>query len=272
MTTVTEHAAQERLVSVNTRSLGQRIARLDHYFQARFRNRFGPVARLLEKWIPERSTLLDIGANHGKFTKNLARARNGSCAVVAFEPLEYNYTLLESVVRPFPNVRVIRCALADKPGEADFFIPVRPNRRISPGAAHLGDAAHETSFGTATARSYARQRVQVDTLDQVARRERFGPVGFIKIDAQGAETLVFRGARETLAIGKPAIWCELCPGCPETLGLTVNDAVEELRERGYRMFTLDLDTGDLSPRQRVDTDVRDYLFLHPQRHPEAAAD
>ena len=269
MSAVTDPPASAGLTTVNTRSLSQRIARLDHYFQARFRNRFGRIARILDRYASDGGALLDIGANHGKFTKNLARACAGRCDVFAFEPLEYNYTLLETVVRSFPNVRIIRAALSDEAGEQDLYIPVRPSSRISPGAAHLGDPAHEDHFGTATARRFARERVRVERLDDVARREGIGRVDLVKIDAQGAEALVFRGGRATLASSTPAIWCELCPGCPEALGMTVDDAVDELASIGYRMFTLDEQTGAVAPRERVGTDVRDYLFLHPQRHKEA---
>src|SRR4051812_16102275 len=90
--------------SLNLRSLSQTIARLDHFYQAKFRNRFGPVVRALTPYIKPGATILDIGANHGKFAKNFAALHNGSCTVWCFEPLEYNYTLLESIVRGRPNV------------------------------------------------------------------------------------------------------------------------------------------------------------------------
>ena len=104
------------LSTLNLRSLSPRMARLDHSFQARIRNRFGPTVRFLRQFIPSHAVILDIGANHGKFAKNFARLAGGSCRVLCFEPLEYNYTLLETVVRRYKNVRVFRIALSDKAG------------------------------------------------------------------------------------------------------------------------------------------------------------
>ncbi|HZW06939.1 MAG TPA: FkbM family methyltransferase, partial [Phycisphaerales bacterium] len=131
------------LSSINLASLSQKLARLDHYYQARFRNRFAPTVRALSRFIPAGAHILDIGANHGKFAKHFARLHAGSCTVWCFEPLPYNYTLLQQIVGGFPNVRVHKVALSDKAGTAEFYVPLRPSRRISPGAGHLGDETHK---------------------------------------------------------------------------------------------------------------------------------
>jgi FkbM family methyltransferase len=253
------------LSSLNLRSFSQLVARLDHYVQARFRNRFGREARQLARFIPEGGVAFDVGANHGKYSKNFARARNGSCRVYCFEPLEYNYTLLEMVVRPYPNVKVLRLALSDSAGEAELYVPVRPSKRISPGSAHLGDEACEVDFGTATAHDVYRETVVTDTIDRVMEREGIDRLDFMKIDVQGAEALVLRGGRKALEAHKPAIFCELSPGWPECLGLTVEDTARLLDELGYRPHLLDERTGRIEGCT-VDRQVRrDYLFLHPDR-------
>ncbi len=255
------------LSTLNLHSLSQSFARLDHYFQARFRNRFGPVCRQLARFIHPGGTVLDIGANHGKFAKNFAQAQGGNCTVLCFEPLEYNYTLLERVVRRHRNVRVLRTALADHVGTADFYIPVRPSRRISPGAAHMGDEKNADTFGTSTARTVAKTTVPLDTLDAVVARETAASPGLhvdlMKVDVQGAEPLVIEGGRQTLAAHKPAIWCELCQGSTGPLGLTVHDSISRLAALGYQMFTLDIAAGTVTPTEFTPA-IRDYLFIHPQ--------
>ena len=67
------------LSNLNLRSVGQRVARLDHYYQARFRNRFGPTVKQLARYIPPDAVVFDVGANHGKFAKNFAALHGGSC-------------------------------------------------------------------------------------------------------------------------------------------------------------------------------------------------
>jgi FkbM family methyltransferase len=251
--------------TLNLRSLSQSIARLDHFYQAKFRNRFGPVVRALSKYIPPGGTILDIGANHGKFAKNFAAVHDHSCTVWCFEPLEYNYTLLETIVRPHKNVRVFRLALSDRGGTADLFLPVKASHRILPGSAHLGNDANAAHFGTSTAPDVARITIPTDTLDAVTARETLGALDFIKIDVEGAEGLVFRGGRETLAKFRPPIYTELQPGRPECLGMTVHDVVKELTDLGYRPHAFDEDQTEPTPVAGYTEGVRDYLFLHPGR-------
>jgi FkbM family methyltransferase len=253
------------LSSLNLGSLSQSFARLDHFYQARFRNRFGPTVRALAPFIPRAGTIFDIGANHGKFAKNFAKLHDRSCTVWCFEPLPYNYTLLESIVRPYTNVRVFKLALSDRAGTADLFVPVKPSRRILPGSAHLGDQANQERFGTSTAPDVARITIPTDTLDALAAREHLAALDFIKIDVEGAEALVFRGGLSTLSRFRPAIYCELQPGRPECLGMTVHDVVKELADLGYRPHTFPERAARPTPCQGFVPGVRDYLFLHPTR-------
>lgn len=254
----------EPLSRRDQRSLNQLVARLGHYFQAGVRNRFGRTVRHLARFIPPEGVILDIGANHGKFAKNFARLASGSCRVYCFEPLEYNWTILERIVRPLENVRVFRFALAEDAGETDLFVPVRPTHRLLPGSAHMGVESAREHFGTWTSSEIRRQRIRSERLDDVMEREGIERVDFMKIDVEGAETLVLRGARETLHRHRPGIYCELCIGRPACVGLTVEDAVALLENEGYRMHTLDDRTGEVRPCATVQADIHDYLFLHPQ--------
>jgi len=253
------------LSSLNLGSLSQSIARLDHFYQARFRNRFAPIVRALSPFIPPNSTIFDIGANHGKFARQFAQLHNRSCSVWCFEPLEYNYTLLASVLRPYANTRIFKLALSDAPGSADFFVPVKPSGRILPGSAHLGKDDRAAHFGTSTAPDVARTTVPTDTLDNLAARENLQRLDFIKIDVEGAEPLVFRGGRTTLSRFRPPIYCELQQGRPECLGLTVHDTVNELTSLGYQPHAFPEDASEPTPVPGFTPEVRDYLFLHPER-------
>lgn len=94
-------------------------------------------------------------------------------------------------------------------------------------------------------------------------REAIPRLDFIKIDVQGAEALVFRGGLRSLATHKPAIYCELSPGLPECVVLTIDDAIHLLSGLGYEMFVADESTGRIETCPRHTPAVRDYLFLHP---------
>lgn len=249
--------------SLNLRSVSQRIARLDHFYQARFRNRFGPLVAALARYIPAGATILDIGANHGKMTRPLAKLPGAR--VHAFEPVEYNHTLLGRVTANLPNVTRHRFALSDTAGQVSIYIPVRPSNRISPGAAHMGDTAHAETFGTSTANAVAELTINTDTLDAVAQREQLAAIDFMKIDVEGAEPLVIAGGQTSIAQHKPAIYCEISQRC-ENLGKTPADTIEPLKAIGYRVFAFNETQRIARPLEHHDPAERDYLFLHPDRH------
>lgn len=251
--------------SINLRSLSQRVARLDHFYQARFRHRFDGLVAALARWIPRGAIILDVGANHGKMTRPLARLHGGGVTVHAFEPVEYNHTLLAAVTRSLHNVTIHRHALSDTSGRVSIYIPVRPSNRISPGAAHMGDTAHTARFGTSTAPTVAELLIDTDTLDAVAERHRLERIDFMKIDVEGAESLVVAGGRDAIARHRPAIYCEISDRC-RNLGKTPDDIIAPLLGMGYRLFAYNERTHTPAPCDAHREDERDYLFLHPDRH------
>ena len=249
------------LSTINLQSASQRFRRLEQFVQARYRNTFGRTVKYLARYIAPGGVVLDIGANHGKFAKNFARLHRGSCQVYCFEPLEYNYTLLERVVGRYDNVKVLQVALSDATGEAQLYVPAKDHRRITHGSAHLGDETRDVDFGTSTAHQVYCQTITTDTLDDVMRRENLDRLDFMKIDVEGAEPLVLRGGRQAIEKHKPGIYCELRPGAGNCLGLNTDDTITLLRDIGYEMYELDDSTGEVHDCAEVRKDLRDYLFL-----------
>lgn len=261
-------SAYPPLSSLNLRSLGQSIARLDHLYQAILRNRFGRTVRALAPFIHAGQAVYDIGANHGKFARNFARLHRASCPVLCFEPLPYNLDILRITTRGFPNIRILPLALSDRAGSADFFIPAKKSGRISHGAAHLASDGATVSHATLTAPLVYKHTVTTDTLDAAIAREKLPAPALLKIDVQGAECLVFDGGRETLRAHTPAIHVELVEICPGYVGRTPQHAFDALEPLGYRAFAADENRAALPgpPVGAFTPGIRDYLFLHPSRH------
>jgi predicted methyltransferase len=66
-------------------------------------------------------TVWDVGANEGYYTSKFSRAVE-SGTVVAFEPSPRTFERLKKQFGLTPNVRLENVALADKDGEASFFV------------------------------------------------------------------------------------------------------------------------------------------------------
>jgi FkbM family methyltransferase len=142
---------------------------------------------------------IDVGANKGSFLPALARAVGPSGTVFAFEPQP-------DLVAPLrrecpPNAEIEACGVSDRPGRMALAIPLgRDGAAVaSPGA----------SFAPEVAR---RERCRTIEVPVVALDERFADesrrIGAIKIDVEGHELAVLRGAERIVERHRPAIVCE----------------------------------------------------------------
>jgi FkbM family methyltransferase len=129
---------------------------------------------------------LDIGANIGLHTALLADLVGPSGHVHAFEPNVGLLHALRHTAAHAGNVTVHGCGLAEQPERRTFYIPEDQSM------ASLADWTE--------GRVGAVQEVtcELQVLDDLVRRGTVGRPRFIKCDVEGAELLVFRGAREIL--------------------------------------------------------------------------
>jgi FkbM family methyltransferase len=181
--------------------------------------------------------VLDIGANVGFYTLNLASIVGPTGAVYAFEPLGHNLELLRRSVsenRLDHRVTVQEAAVSDRSGETDLlFLSSTPTS----GGSHLFD-------GSTPPVGHEVERVRVIALDDYAVRR---PVSFVKIDIEGAEPLAIRGARTLLAEDRPIILSELNPeALHHVSGYAPDQFVEEVERIGYVCMGLTSD-GQVSP-------------------------
>lgn len=153
-----------------------------------------PELLRLEQWVPRDRLALDIGANCGIYTWRLARLAR---QVHAFEP---QAILAKRLKRAVPNAVVHACALSDRVGMTELRMPV------ADGTAYYGWGTIEPANRLAAVRHDAVRKVNVplrrlDDLD-------FDDVGFVKLDVEGHELAVLRGAENTLRRCGPTILLE----------------------------------------------------------------
>jgi FkbM family methyltransferase len=148
---------------------------------------------------------LDVGANIGWYSVLLDRLSAPGARVLAFEPDPGSYRLLSTnlTANHAQHVTALNLALGEKPGVA----LLHRYRESNNGRHTLLEG--NTSGGTV--------EVPVDTLRNVWEREQLGarPVALLKIDVEGFECLVLRGAGELLSRCR----CVLLEYSPEGLKL-----------------------------------------------------
>lgn len=205
------------------------VERVRQVWRVALHPKFRGNVRFLSPLIPGGKGCVDIGANHGRVAIELARAGH---RVVAFEPLAFNLWVLRAATRLSGRVRVVPTALGDREGQATIFVPLREDNRPAHGAAFVAGDDQEAMRHTPRSR-LVRQTIRIQRLDDVDLTW-LGGVGFIKIDVEGHEPAVLRGAKRVLGEHRPTVlmecWAE--GGGPEAVGLLV--------EMGYLLYDLDL--------------------------------
>jgi FkbM family methyltransferase len=183
------------------------------------------------KFLRPGMVFFDIGAHVGKYTLLGAHTVGPAGTVHAFEPnpeisrlLDYNIGL-----NGLRNVRASRCAVSDTDGKGDFEVCTeasvsallpRERRRVRGGVSMV------VSVTT----------VQLDTYCAASGAK----PSLVKVDTEGAEMPVFRGA--TALLDLPAsdapIWIfEHEPANYERFGYTSRMLIEFLRNHGYRVWS-----------------------------------
>src|SRR5437588_2385506 len=143
-------------------------------------------------------TVLDIGANIGLWAMRAAVIIGDNGRLHAFEPLPANITRLERnlALNSIENVMVHSIAVSDTAGEAVFYSP----------------ESRSSGTGRLAPREGLRPELKVATatLDSLLVEGTIGTPGFIKMDVEGAELRVLRGAQRLLASDNaPMIMFEL---------------------------------------------------------------
>lgn len=164
----------------------------------------------------------DIGANIGFFSLLLARASGGP--VVAVEPLASNAERIRAHARlNAADVTVVEAVAARQNGAVDF--ELGPTGAMGHIADIDGPRWNQPGPGV-------RVRIAAVTLDDLVKR--YGAPALVKIDVEGAEAEVLRGAPGLMA-AHPAIVCEVH-------GPTQRDEVDALlRSNGYGVQPLGTD-------------------------------
>ena len=172
---------------------------------------------------------LDVGANVGAYSVLLGQWVGASGRVYAFEPSPGAFRGLvrhialnarDGVVKP------VAAAVADLDGVSDLLV---------------ADTAGESrlAIGVERGRTVSVPTVSVDSF---CARENLQP-SFIKIDVEGAELAVLRGARETIRRGGDglALFVELHPSIWTLAGTSRADFESELGRQGLRVEPLTSD-------------------------------
>jgi FkbM family methyltransferase len=210
----------------------------------------------------ERSKIaIDVGASKGLYVDHL---RGLGANVVAFEPYPHMAQQLQRFYRGSVNVQDV--ALSDKRGRAQLRLPKDNIAWATLAATNRLELADP-------ARGFETVDVEARTLDEYDFRD----VSFIKIDVEGHEEAVLKGAQRTLSTNRPSLLIEIEER--HNSG-AVERVAKMLAALGYREYFLlddelhgyeDFDAarhqrpGTVGERGKSGTYVSNFVFVHNAR-------
>ncbi len=193
---------------------------------------FEPDAvRCYESLLKPGDVAIDIGANIGAHTLHLARVVGPQGKVLAFEPTAYAHTKLRANLALNPELvpRVsLRQLLLMESSDAAV-----PETICSSWPLGKEEGLHPDHLG----KPHTTEGAGSSTLDAAVEAAGVGRIAFVKLDVDGHELSVLRGATKTLATSRPPILIELCPQVCVEHGYPFSELVQCITGLGYRFET-----------------------------------
>ncbi|MCW3123116.1 MAG: methyltransferase, FkbM family domain protein [Flavipsychrobacter sp.] len=201
--------------------------------------------RVLEQYVKEGDIVIEAGANLGSETVLLSKMV-GKGRVYGFEPNPYTFDRLKTnvAINELTNVEVFDIAMGEKNGSISFNI--YPKNFCNAG---MSSKYMETPLTR-------KITVQQQTLDSFVKAHNISKVDFLKMDIQGAEMDLLKGAGETMAKYKPKVFLEALEVYND-----VKAMYEELKKYGYTVHNIS-DEGTTPMNTLADVKEGNWLALY----------
>jgi FkbM family methyltransferase len=183
--------------------------------------------RFVERFLEPGMSVLDVGAHNGLYSLLASRRLGPTGRVDSFEPSarERHRLRLHLWLNHCRNVRVHDFAVGAEEADADLY-------RVDSGETGCNSLRPPAVEG-----KVRRLRVRVKTLDEFVRREEIERIDFIKLDVEGAEWSVLRGAGDFLAKRpRPVILMEISDLRTAAWGYSSTELMSFVESLGFRWF------------------------------------
>lgn len=190
------------------------------YFFQQYHERY--EARLIQTALRPGDSFWDVGANIGYFALLAATVVGPTGFVVALEPGRQAFQRLQENIdlNKFPQINALEVAAADREGTARLYADLSQ----ADTGANLFQGGERREW----------EEVRTIPLDTLLQNHGYPPPQFLKIDVEGAELAVLRGAHMILSAHAPLLLVEMEDKTLGPAGLSKQDIADFLLPLGYR--------------------------------------
>lgn len=181
-------------------------------------------ARRIAAAVPRGGVAYDVGGWHGFFAGVMAA--QGAAKVVVFEPLPDNVARIEQLValNPALPIQLMPQALGAEEGVTEMVVMPDTSMAKLAGSDFQPDAT-----------SAKRLQVKISPIDALVSSGALPAPNLMKLDVEGAEMMVLRGAETVLKAHRPVIFAEIHSSA------LLTEASAYLAELGYVVTRIDED-------------------------------
>jgi FkbM family methyltransferase len=173
--------------------------------------------------------VLDIGAHKGNVSQALSAVIGETGRIFSFECHPLHFLDLSKRAVEFTKIRPYCKAMSDRAGHSVLYFGVET--RADQASTLIPELANAQRLGSGIVSLV----VETDTVDQFCQRSGLQPT-FMKVDVEGAESLVFAGAKTIVEQCSPLLVFEHGLGPREPLPWHF----QWLSDLGYQLYAIDL--------------------------------
>lgn len=182
-------------------------------------------ARLISEVLPNAKAVFDVGANVGDWASLALPHLASDARLICFEPSSVAAVPLAARLGGDTRVEIVRCALSDKPGDRTFY--------EEPEAGETSSLLREHSRKDAIP-----TQVSVSTVDDEAARLSITRIDMLKIDAEGFDLHVLRGAERCLSAHAIGVVQLEYNGPWSLAGATIGGVISLLEQYRYSLMVI----------------------------------
>ncbi len=216
-------------------------------------SRFKPVS---DEWIRRKhlfklydiDTVLDVGANNGWWAQQIRNVVGYQKRIVSFEPLSSAFEILKANSKGDSQWKTLNFGLGDTETRSEI------NISANSFSSSLLNMLPSHMMAAPDAKYIGRQDIEIKTLDSIFENIcSKNSNAYLKIDTQGFESKVLKGAENSLAYIN-TIQLEM-PLVPLYEGeLLFNEMYSSLSEKGYRLVSVESGFSDITTGQLLQVD------------------